>query len=278
MNLRPETFEFVRTLLRNRCGVVLEDSKEYLVVARLGPVVRRMGLESVDALVARLRSAPQTPLHREVVEALVTTETSFFRDVHPFRTLKDAVLPDLIERRRSSERLRFWSAACSSGQEPYSLAMLLREHFPQLTSWFVSILGSDVSDTMVQRAKIGAYSQLEINRGVPARFLTRYFEREGIEWRVTEPIRSMVEFRTINLVEPLPIQPRMDVIFLRNVLIYFDEATRRSILERLVRHLASDGYLFVGGAETMIGYTDLVERERIGDTSVYRPPGREERR
>lgn len=274
MTLRPDSFAFVRHLLRERCGVVLEDNKAYLVTARLGPVVRRLGLPSVDDLIGKLRSDPANPLHRDVVEALVTTETSFFRDVHPFETLKNEVIPSLLERRRPVRSLSLWSAACSSGQEPYSLAMLLKEHFPQLGGWSVSILGSDVSDAMVTRAMEGTFSQLEVNRGMPARMLTRYFERDGVRWKVRDEIRSLVRFRTINLVEPLPPLPRMDIIFLRNVLIYFDEPTRRSILERILRVLAPDGYLFVGGAETMIGYTDLLERERIGNTSVYRPPRR----
>lgn len=257
--------------MREHAGVLLEQGKEYLVQARLGPLARRESWGSVDDLVSHLRSRPTNELHQRVAEAMVTTETSFFRDVHPFETLKEVIFPDLFERRAGSRTLRIWSAACAAGQEAYSVAMLLKEHFTELADWHVRILASDVSSTMIERAKLGSYSQLEINRGVPTHLLARHFERDGLEWKVDENIRQMVEFKQINLTRPLPPLPEMDIIFARNVLIYFDEATRREVLGRLARGLRKDGYLFVGGAETMIAYGDLFYRLQIDRTSCYRP-------
>lgn len=271
--MKTENFNFVRDFLRLRSGIVLEEAKAYLVQARLGPVVRRFGLDSVDSLIEKLRRSPEEELHREVLEAMVTTETSFFRDVHPFETLKSVIIPRLIRARRETRELHFWSAACASGQEIHSLAMLLRENFPELQGWKLMLLASDVSQEMLDRTKRGLYSQLEINRGVPTRLLVRYFNREGLSWRLDESIRSMVDVRKLNLIEALPYLPKMDIIFLRNVLIYFDMETRRAIIDKISRHLKKDGYLFVGGAETMIGLNDTLRRERISNTSVYRLAG-----
>ncbi len=266
----PESFRLLKDLLRRETGVVLDDGKEYLVRARLGPVARREGLGSIEKLAELVRDRPQAPLSRRVLEALMTTETSFFRDVHPFSSLKERIIPELIERRASMRILRFWSAACSTGQEAYSLAVLVREYFPHLTGWQVRILASDVSGSVLERARAGRYSQMEINRGVPTHLLVRYFRRDGLEWQVADAVREMVDFREINLAEPLPDLPPMDVVFLRNVLIYFDEPLRRTVLERVGRLLRPDGYLFVGGAETMMAYPDLFERVQMGKSSCYK--------
>ncbi len=267
--MRPESFTYLQGVMRQHAAVVLEEGKEYLVSARLGPLARREGWDTVDNLVAQLRSQPFGALHRQVVHALVTTETSFFRDIHPFESLRDVVFPELIAKRRLTRSLNIWSAACSSGQEPYSIAMLIREHVPALAGWSVRILASDLSSGMIDRARSGTYSQLEINRGIPVRLLTKYFERSGVHWVVSDEIRRMVEFRELNLAEPLPSLPAMDVVFLRNVLIYFSEDNRRRILERVAEQLRPDGYLFVGSAETMITFENLFRRVRIGQTSAY---------
>jgi len=266
----PKSFQLLKTLLLRETGVALDEGKEYLVQARLGPVVRREGLGSIDELAAQVRDHLEAPLSRRVLEALMTTETSFFRDVHPFSSLKNGIIPELIKERASTRILRFWSAACSTGQEAYSLAILLRDYFPNLEGWQIRILASDVSGSVLERARAGRYSQMEINRGVPTQLLVRHFYREGLEWEVSGAIRQMIDFRKINLVDPLPDLPSMDVIFLRNVLIYFDEALRRRVLERIARRLHPDGYLFVGGAETMIAYPDLFERVQMEKTSCYR--------
>ncbi len=269
--MRPESFAFLQDLLHRETGVVMDDGKEYLVLTRLRTVVKGEGLSGVDELVELLRSRPHHPLRRRTLETLITTETSFFRDVRPFTSLKEVLIPLLVERRASIRTLRFWSAACSTGQEPYSLAMLIREHFSELDGWRIKILASDVSSEVLERARTGSYSQMEVNRGVPTPLLMKYFRREGLNWVVNEEIRRMVDFVEINLAGELPKLPEMDIIFLRNVLIYFRENVRRRVLERVARLLRSDGYLFVGGAETLITYQDLFERVQIANTSCFRP-------
>ncbi|MFN8025622.1 MAG: protein-glutamate O-methyltransferase CheR [Acidimicrobiia bacterium] len=201
---------------------------------------------------------------------MTTNETSFFRDGRPFDALRDTVLPDVIERRSRNRSLNIWCAACSSGQEPYSIAMLLREDFPQLNDWNVRILGTDLSQEMVDRCKQGTYSQFEINRGLPARYLPRHFERAGASWSVMAATRRGLDFRTMNLIDPWPALPAMDIVFIRNVLIYFDAATKRNLLERAHRALAPEGYLFLGGAETTINLHDGFERLPITLAGCYR--------
>jgi len=268
--MRPESFAFLQDLLHRETGVVMDDGKEYLVQTRLRTLVKGEGLGDVDELVELLRARPRHPLRRRTLEALITKETSFFRDVRPFTSLKEVLIPLLMERRATTRILRFWSAACSTGQEPYSLAMLIREDFPELAGWHVKILASDISSEVLERARTGRYSQMEVNRGVPTPLLMKYFEREGLYWTVTEEIRKMVDFVEINLAQELPKLHEMDIIFLRNVLIYFREDVRRRVLERIARVLRPDGYLFVGGAETLITYQDLFERVQIARTSCFR--------
>jgi chemotaxis protein methyltransferase CheR len=251
-------FDFVCRLVRERSGVVLE-GKEYLVDARLTPVARQRELGSISELVGRLRSAPDKGLVAQVVEAMVTTETSFFRDVHPFETLRTAVLPELI-RKRAERRLRVWFGACSTGQEPYSFALLLRERFPELADWRLDLLATDLSAEVLNRARAGRYSQLEVNRGLPAATLVKFFRQHGSTWELNEDVRKMVEFRELNLVGPWPLLPRFDLVFLRNVMIYFDVEAKKSILGRVARVLRPDGYLLLGGAETTLNLDDSFRR------------------
>jgi chemotaxis protein methyltransferase CheR len=267
--MRPDTFDFVRSLVRRESSIVLEAGKEYLVKARLSALCRSVGCETIDELVDRVRQSPRGPLHDRVLEALVTTETSFFRDIHPFSALEEHVIPELMSRRRTERRLALWSAACSSGQEPYSLAMLMKERFPTLDGWSIRLVASDLSGEMIDRAGSGIYSQLEVNRGVPSRLLVKYFERTGTRWQVAGEIRRRVEFHKVNLSRPFPPLPKMDLILLRNVLIYFDEESRTDILERVARQMRADGYLLVGGAETMINYDHLFRRVKIGKSACY---------
>jgi len=271
MSLATADFDYVRTLVRERAAIVLEDSKAYLVEARLGPVARAHGMDSIASLVGHLRTVRGVGLRDVVVEALTTNETSFFRDFHPFETLRTVVLPELVSRRKDVRRLSIWCAACSSGQEPYSIAMLLREHFPQLASWRVDLVGTDLSAGMLTRAEAGVYSQLEISRGLPAPLLVKHFTREGASWRLAPEIRRMVRFRPGNLAKPWPAAPPVDLLMLRNVLIYFDVATKRAILDRAHRALATDGVLFLGGSETTLGVHDGFARVTAGRTIYYRP-------
>jgi chemotaxis protein methyltransferase CheR len=258
--MTAQDFEYVCRLVRDRSAVVLEAGKEYLVEARLAPVAGQLKLGSVSELVGRLRSGPDDGLSARVVEAMVTTETSFFRDLHPFETLRKTVLPDLIRRRAGERRLSVWCAACSTGQEPYSLAILLREHFPELAAWRVDILATDLSGEVLARAKEGRYTQAEVNRGLPAALLVKYFRQRGSAWELAEEVRRAVEFRELNLVRPWPLLPRMDLVFLRNVMIYFGVDTKKAILGRIARLLRPDGHLLLGGAETTLNLDDSFRR------------------
>ena len=269
MTIAAETFCFVRDLVRRESAIVLSQGKEYLVESRLLPVAREEGLADIEKLVEKVRQHPHSPVSRRLVEALTTNETSWFRDGDPFAALRDTVVPDLASSRRTTRRLRIWSAACSSGQEAYSIAMTLLDT-PAVAGWTIEILGTDLSSVMVQRAREGRYSQLEVNRGLPASHLVRHFERDGAGWRVNTQLRSMARFSELNLMRPFPTVGRFDVVFLRNVLIYFDVVTKRDILHRVGRVLAPDGYLYLGAAEMTVGVDDAWERVAAGRSSVYR--------
>lgn len=265
MTVSASDFQFVRHLVRDHSAIVLEDNKEYLVQARLRPVAEREGLSSVTELVARLRSGPSS-LRDDVVEAIATHETSFFRDIHQFDALRDEVIPGLLDGGRRT--LKIWAAAASTGQEPYSVAMLLREHFPNAPD--AEILATDLSQEVLMRAATGRFSQLEVNRGLPARLLVKYFDRHGLDWEVKERVRRMVTVRQLNLARPMPPLPPMDIVMLRNVLIYFDAPAKAAVLRQVARVLRPGGYLFLGSAETTYGLDPQYERVNIGRTVCYR--------
>ncbi len=267
-SLSAENFALVARLMREACGLVLEPGKEYLVKARLAPVAQRHETQSVDRLIDRLRR-DSNGLVAEVVEAMVTTETSFFRDIHPFETLKKSVLPELIQRRAATRQLNFWCAASSSGQEPYSLAILLHEYFPQLANWRINFLSTDVSRNMLARSEAGRYSQSEVNRGLPTPILLKCFRQEGGYWQIDERLRRMVTFTPLNLIEPWPAMTQWDLVLLRNVMIYFDTDQKRTILGRLARVLAPDGYLLLGGAETTLNLNDTLVRVETLKSGFY---------
>jgi chemotaxis protein methyltransferase CheR len=267
--LAEPDFDYIRDLVRDRAAIVLEPGKEYLAVTRLDPVVRRAGLGSLSELVATLRQDDDTALSEQVIDALTTNETTFFRDLHPFESLRNHILPALIERKRLSRSLFIWSAGCSSGQEPYSVAMLIREDFPQLAEWQVSILGTDVSVAMLERARAGRYGQIEVNRGLPAHLLVKYFRRAGVGWEIDGSVRAMVRFRQQNLVDPWPSMPPMDLVLMRNVMIYFDVAAKREILARVGEVLAPHGYLLLGTSETTLHLDDSFRRHAVGPTGWY---------
>jgi chemotaxis protein methyltransferase CheR len=258
--MTEQDFDFIRKLLVERCAIVLEPGKQYLVESRLTPLVRQLNLNSITELVGQLRQQSENGLYTQIVEAMVTTETSFFRDHNPFESLRKKVLPDLIERRRAARTLNIWCAASSTGQEPYSVAILIREHFPELAGWNLTILASDLSRGVLARAIEGRYNQIEINRGMPATLLVKYFEQHGTTWQLKPEIRSMVKFQEINLARPWPHLPPMDLVMLRNVMIYFDTETKKSILQSVARLLKSDGYLLLGSAETTINLVDCFRR------------------
>jgi chemotaxis protein methyltransferase CheR len=258
--LTDQDFDAVRRLLLERSAIVLEAGKQYLVEARLTPLVQRMKLNSIGELIARLRGEPSNGLYRQIVEAMVTTETSFFRDQHPFEAARKAVIPDLLRRRSDERRLNIWCAACSTGQEPYSMALLIKEHFPELSTWKISLLASDLSREVLVRAREGRFNQIEVNRGLPAALLVKYFDQHGTSWQLKPAVRDMVDFQEINLAQPWPPLPPMDLVFIRNVMIYFDVEMKKTILARLSRVLRPDGYLLLGGAETTFNLDDSYRR------------------
>ncbi|MBX9245150.1 protein-glutamate O-methyltransferase CheR [Actinotalea ferrariae] len=269
MSLTPDTFAWVADVVRRRSAIQLELGKEYLVESRLLPLARAAGLADVDTFVRSVRSAPHPTAVEAVVEALTTNETSWFRDAQPFTALADHVVPDLLAARGpfGVGPLRIWSAACSSGQEPYSIAMVLADLVPPTG---MRIVATDLSQQMVDRARTGRYSQLEVNRGLPAPMLVKHFTRAGAEWQVAEPLRQAITFQKHNLLEAPPLGGPFDVVFLRNVLIYFDLATKRDVLRRVQQVVRPGGYLLLGAAETTIGIDDGWERVPVGRSSVYR--------
>jgi chemotaxis protein methyltransferase CheR len=268
MSLSNADFTYVSTMVRREAAIVLAPGKEYLVEARLIPVARQVGAASVADFLSAMQRRPNPDHQRRIIDALTTNETSWFRDREPFSALTDAVLPALIKSRSSTRKVRLWSAASSSGQEAYSLAITLQEALPP--GWTYEIVGSDISTEMVKRAETAEYSQVEINRGLPATQLVQYFERVGAHWRVVPSLRRNVSFRLMNLTTPLPAMAPFDVIFLRNVLIYFDVTTKRTVLRNAAKLLRPDGLLFLGAAETTIGIDDNYERVAVGRTSAYR--------
>jgi len=269
MSLPAAAFDRIRTLVRDRSAIVLDDGKEYLVEARLAPIAKARGLASIDELSTQLTAA-HPELVEQVVEAMTTNETSFFRDLHPFQALRNHVLPELIKRRERERSLRIWCAACSTGQEPYTVAMLIREHFPQLADWQISITATDLSRVVLDRAREGIYRQLEVNRGLSSAQLVRFFDRSGMDWRLRPEIRNMVRFDTLNLIAPWPALPQADIVFLRNVLIYFDVDVKRQVLGKVRRQLAPDGFLFLGGAETTMNIDGAFERAPFDRAGCYR--------
>jgi chemotaxis protein methyltransferase CheR len=267
-------FEYIRALVHGSAAITLERGKEYLVESRLGAVAANEGFSSLSAMIERLRREPADDLHRRVVEAMTNNETLFFRDPRPFAMLKNAVLPELAKARASTRSLNAWCAACSTGQEPYSVAMLLREQLPSLAGWRLRLIGSDISRVALARARAGSYTQFEIGRGLPAALLAKYFEARGSCWQAGDTLRGLVEFQEINLTHPWPALPPMDLILLRNVLIYLDSKTRKQILAKAARVLAPGGYLMLGGAETLTSGDERFESVSFQGATCFRLTGR----
>ncbi len=270
MAINPADFDHISKIVREQSAIVLEKGKEYLVESRLMPLVHQEKLGSLENLVAKLKAQPRGELRDTVIEAMTTNETSFFRDIHPFETLKKEIFPDLIEKRKDKKELNIWCGASSSGQEPYSLAMILKNQFPTLNTWKISFSASDISNQMLNRCRSGIYSQLEINRGLPAPLMVKYFNRLGTEWQVKEDLRKMIQFRITNLSEKWPFMPPLDLIMMRNVLIYFDVEMKKDILGKIRKLLKPDGYLFLGAAETTLNLDENFERMPYKQSGCYR--------
>jgi len=261
---------YLRELILTRSAIVLEPEKDYLIQSRLEPVAKEAGLSSLEELAQTLRTTPSGPLHEKVVEAMTTNETSFFRDVHPFEAFRESVLPDILKKRADTRTISIWCGASSSGQEPYTIAMVLREHFPELATWDIKFVATDISTQMLEKCRGGKYSQLEVNRGLPAQFLIKYFEKKGLSWHIKDELRNMVEFQQLNLAGSWPPMPKVDIIWLRNVLIYFDVEMKKEILQKIRYLMQPDGYLFLGGAESTMNLNDHFERLNFNATSCYR--------
>jgi chemotaxis protein methyltransferase CheR len=249
-------FDALRQLLSRNSGLSLDAEKAYLAESRLQPIIERVGLNDLGALVKRLISGADLELVRDVVDAMTTNETFFFRDRVPFENFRLVILPKLLQARREMRQIRIWCAACSTGQEPYSLAMLLDEEAHKLSGWSVDILATDLSRSVIAAAREGVYTQFEMQRGLPISQLLRYFRQQGDRWRINEHLRSRIRFEEFNLLSDYGALGRFDVIFCRNVLIYFDVPTKQNVLNRMAQIIYPDGYFILGAAETVVGLTD----------------------
>ena len=253
--MTPQDFDYLRKLLRERSGLVLSAEKQYLAESRLLPVARRHNLASLGEVVAKLKEGAAA-LAIEVTEAMTTNETFFYRDKMPFDHFRDTVLPALIVSRAHEKRIRIWCSAAATGQEPYSLAMIIKDMGAKLAGFRIDILATDISDAVLARAKAGIYSQFEVQRGLPIQQLVKYFTQVGETWEIAPEIRAMLKFRPINLLKDFYALGTFDLVFCRNVLIYFDQETKISVLNRLARQMPPDGFLALGAAETVVGLTD----------------------
>lgn len=270
--MRPQSFEIFATCLRNGSGLVIGPDKLYLLESRLTRILKQEGLRDLDALAERLAVSRASPLERAVVEAMTTNESFFFRDDKPFTHFRTQALPRLLAARSPAQKLRIWSAASSSGQEAYSLAMIIAECKAQMGGRSVEIVGTDISREQLQRAQEGLYTQFEVQRGLPMQLLVRYFKKDGANWRLNDAIRAMANFREWNLLSDLRPLGQFDVVFCRNVLIYFDQPTKARVLEAIARQMPPDGLLYLGGAETVLGITDRFVAAP-GERGVYAVAG-----
>ena len=251
-------FAVIAAFLKDRSGLIINQDKTYLLETRLAAILRDHQLAGLPGLADHLRQPGPSPIKSKVVDAMTTNETSFFRDNHPFDTLRKSVIPGLIERRAGARTLRIWSAACSTGQEPYSLAMMMKDSFPILAGWKVEIVATDLSPTVLDRAREGLYSTFEVQRGLPIQTLIRHFDQEEPYWRIKRELRQTVTFRPLNLLEDFSSLGLFDIVLCRNVLIYFDQPTKTRILTNIARRMAPDGTLLLGGAESVFGLCDAL--------------------
>ena len=254
--MKSEDFNFLSDLLKKRSGLIISEDKLYLLESRLVPLARKRGMNGLDDLVKAIRFSPEEQLLVDVTEAMTTNESSFFRDIKPFENFRNTVLPDLLETRAAKRSIRIWCAAASTGQEPYSLAMCLREEAVKLSGWRVEIVATDLSQEVLDKASAGLYSQFEVQRGLPIQLLIKYFNQVNDLWQIDSSIRAMVKYQSLNLLKNFSQLGAFDVVFCRNVLIYFDQQTKGEVLGNIANQMPSDGYLFLGGAETVLGICD----------------------
>lgn len=254
--MRPGDFEFLSELVKSQSGLVLTEDKSYLLESRLMPVARKRGLKGLEDLVDTMKAHADSGLTNDVTEAMTTNESFFFRDIKPFDLFRDNVLPEMVSSRASKRSLRIWCAAAASGQEPYTLAMILKEEAAKLAGWRTEIVGTDISHEILAKAKAGIYSQFEVQRGLPIQLLLKYFKKQDDVWQIDPSLQALIEYKFYNLLDDLQALGGFDVVFCRNVLIYFDQETKGRVLEQISRLMPEDGVLFLGGAETVLGITD----------------------
>ena len=272
--MTPASYDFFCGLVKSRSGLVLSQDKGYLLESRLMPVARKWKISTLDELAEQVKKDDQGKISFDIVEAMTTNESFFFRDIRPFQQFADVVLPSLIASRSRNHTLRIWSAAASNGQEPYTLAMLLKEAADKISGWRIELLATDISREVLERAKAGIYTQFEVQRGLPIRMLVKYFTQVGERWQIDAALRSMVTFKEFNLLDDPSGFGKFDVIFCRNVLIYFDQETKTEVLERMSQMMPKDGLLYLGGAETVLGITSRFKpvKDQRGIYEIVPPP------
>ncbi len=264
-------FDIYKRLLKESSGLVLTQDKAYLIESRLNPISKKWGYSDIAAMTIILRGMPPKDLVTDIIEAMTTNETSFFRDAKPFEIFKDTVLPYFKNKPKTNKHLKIWCAAASSGQEPYSLAMTIKEEAAKMPGWKFDITATDISHEILDQAKEGVYSQFEVQRGLPITHLIKYFTQDSDKWVINQDIRNMVQYKYFNLLDHMNIIGQFDVIFCRNVLIYFDAQTKKDVLERMSKQMSDDAFLFLGGAETVLGITD--EFKAVGNKrGLYAKP------
>lgn len=254
--MKISDFDIYKDLLYNASGLVITPDKSYLLDSRLDPIARKWEYANLEEMSKALKGIPNAALKKDIIEAMTTNETSFFRDMKPFKFFENIILPYMKEKRSSTKRVKIWCAASSSGQEPYSLAILLKEKAFQMPGWTFEITATDISDDILEQAAKGTYSQFEIQRGLPIQYLMKYFTQVNEKWVINDDIKNMIKFRNFNLLSSLYSFGTIDVIFCRNVLIYFDDKTKGEVLAKMAKLLPEDGFLLLGGAETVLGITD----------------------
>ena len=254
--MRPEDFDLISGILKSRSGLILSPEKVYLLESRLTPIARAKGLETLDDLINEIRLHRKEALLSEITEAMTTNESFFFRDNTPFDLFKDKVLPELMKRNASSRKIKIWCAAASTGQEPYSIAMIIKEMGVKLAGWDIEIFGTDLSNKVLEKARMGLYSQFEVQRGMPIKYLMKYFNQVGEMWQISDELKSMVKYKPMNLLDNYIGLYNYDVVFCRNVLIYFEPDMKTKVLEKVRKAMKPDGTLFLGAAETVLGITD----------------------
>ncbi|MBT4888669.1 MAG: protein-glutamate O-methyltransferase [Rhodospirillales bacterium] len=254
--MTPEDFKYISTLIKGQSGLTLTEDKAYLLESRLLPVARKQGMESLEQLIAKLKASNDRALITDVTEAMTTNESFFFRDQKPFDLFRDILLPEMMEKRAAQKSVKIWCAAASSGQEPYTISILLKEAAAKLAGWNCSILGTDISHQILAKAKAGVYSQFEVQRGMPITMLVKYFDKMDDQWQIKQEVKNAVTYKYFNLLDSLKPLGRFDIVFCRNVLIYFDPDTKAKVLSEIADILAPDGMVILGGAETVLGISD----------------------